>query len=256
MNPENNKNPNNPEVLLANNNLDTPQQTAVETPGVQPVIGSSLAQTELRKFNVKKAVLWILAIVLIAPVALIVITIILFFAQSSLKMNKLNNHAKGLEKELSSLVFVEGQSINAEGVVDGDALTASDNPAQSTFAQGSLEVNKSLASLENEVSSNLSKSGFTREGGNETSYYVTSTNGGTYDSIIFRYIKGDEAIRIMYKFDKAYICPKEYVCKHTPKSKPTDNIYPVNGFGTLAVTKMNINFSDKSSDYHSGYLYY
>jgi hypothetical protein len=253
---EENKNPNDPVATPTNNSVVSPQQATAETPVSQPIVGSSLAQQEPRKFNVKKAVLWVLALVLIAPVAFVVIMVILFFAQGSLKMNKLNNHAKGLEKELSSLVFVEGQSINAKGVVDGDALTASDDPNQSTFAQGSLDVNKTLASLESEVSTNLSKSGFTREGGSETPYYATSSNGGTYDSIIFRYIKGDEAIRVMYKFDKSYTCPKEYVCKHTPKSKPTDNIYPVNGFGTLSVTKMNINFSNKSSDYHSGYLYY
>lgn len=181
--------------------------------------------------------------------------IILFFAQGSLKMNKLNNHAKGLEKELSSLVFVGGQSINAKGVVDGDTLTANDNPDQSTFAQGTMDVNRALASLETEVSTNLSKSGFGREGSPEEPYYATSNNGGTYDSIIFRYIKGDKAIRVMYKFDKSYTCPKEYVCKQTPKSKATDNVYPVNGFGTFSITKMYINLSAKSSDYHSGYLY-
>ncbi len=34
---------------------------------------------------------------------------------------------------------------------------------------------------------------------------------------------------------------------------PPDSIYPMNEFGTVSVTRMNINFSDKSSDYHSGY---
>lgn len=255
MNPGNNKDANSPEILPTNNNVAAPQQATTEAPITQPIVGSSLTQPEPRKFNVKKAVLWIIGIVLITPVAFVVIIIILLFAQGSLKMNKLNNHAKGLEKELSSLVLVEGQSINAKGVVDGDALTASDDPDQSTFAQGTLDVNKTLASLEGEVSTNLSKSGFVREGSPEAPYYATSNNGGTYDSIIFRYIKGDEAIRVLYKFDKSYTCPKEYVCKHTPRSKPTDNIYPVSRYGTLSIAKMYINLSSKSSDYHSGYLY-
>lgn len=250
-----NKNPNRSEVPPENNNLGAVLQAPFVAPVTQPTVGSSLIQPEPRKFNGKKAVLWILAILLIAPVAFVLIMIMLVFAQSSLKMNNLNNHAKSLEKELSSLVFVEGQSINAKGVVDGDALTASDNPAQSTFAHGSLNVHKTLASLESEVSTNLGKSGFMREGSPEAPYYATSNNGGTYDSIIFRYIKGEEAIRVMYKFDKSYTCPKEYVCRHTPKSEPTDNIYPVSRYGALTITKMYINLSSMSSDYHSGYLY-
>lgn len=245
MNSEDDKNP---EIVPAINS-DGSQKTLVNKSDIP-------TQTEHAKFKVKKILLRALVFVLVVPLALIIIMIILLFSQGSIKMNKLNNHAKVLEKELDSLVFIEGQSINAKGVVDGDALTASDNPAQSTYARGSLEVNKSLAELETEVSTNLSKSGFTREGGSETPYYATSMNGGTYDSIVFRYIRGDEAMRIMYKFDKAYTCPKDYVCKHSPKSLPNDNIYPVNGFGTLVVNKMNISFSDKSSDYHSGYLYY
>lgn len=253
---EKDKNTNDPSAIHKDKNSFTPKQRIVENPVGQPIVNPSHAQAAAHKFNVKKTVLWIVSIVLIAPIAFVVIMILLFFAQGSLKMNKLNNHAKGLENELSSLVFVEGHSINAKGVVDGDALTASDNPDQSTFAQGSLEVNKTLASLESEVSTNLSKSGFVREGSPEAPYYATSNNGGTYDSIIFRYIKDDEAIRVIYKFDKSYTCPKEFVCKHTPKSKPTDNIYPVNGFGTLSITKMHINLSAKSSEYHSGYLYY
>jgi hypothetical protein len=155
---------------------------------------------------------------------------------------------------------VQGQPINAKGVVDGDALTANDNPALSTFAHASLDVNKSLVSLEGEVSTNLGKSGFMRDGSPGAPYYETrvgdysaSVSGGKYDTVLFRYIKDDRAIRITYKLDKAYMCPKEYVCVHTPKSKPTDSIYPMNEFGTVSVTRMNINFSDKSSDYHSGY---
>lgn len=252
---EENKNSNNPETVPTNNDIASPQQASVEAHVGQP-IDSKLAQQEPRKFNTKKVVLWTFGIVLAVPVAFVVVMVILFFVQGSLKMNKLNSHAKGLEEKLSSLVFIEGQTINAKGVVSGDALTASRDPDQSTFAQGFLDVNKTLASLESEVSTNLSKSGFMREGSPELPYYATNNNGRTYDSIIFRYIKGDEAIRVMYKFDKLYTCPKEYVCIHTPKSQPTDNIYPVNGFGDLLTTKMHINFSAKSNDYHSGYSFY
>lgn len=258
MNPKDNKNLNNPEVLPANNSVDAPQQATVETPVSQPIVSSNLTQSEPRKLNVKKLVLWILAFVLIAPVAYFVIMFILVFGLSFLKMNKLNNHAKGLEKELSSMVFVEGQSINAKGVVNGDFSTAQDDPAQSTWAEGSLEVNKSLVSLDSEVSTNLSKSGFTREGDSESTYYAIETYDKTSNSIIFRYIKGNKAIRVKYKFDKAYTCPKEYACKHTPKSKPTDNIYPaypVSGFDTLTVTKVHINLSDKSNYTFSSYMF-
>lgn len=254
MNPEANKNSNNPEVIPANNDVDASPPIAVYTPVNLPVGGSSLAQVQPRRFNVKKTVLWILAIVLITPVAFVAIIIILLIAQSSLKMNKLNNHAKGLAKELSSLVFVEGQSINAKGFVDGDFLTANDDPTKSTFAHGSLDVNNSLASLASEVSTNLGNSGFTREGSTEAPYYATNMSGVTYDRITFRYIKGDEAIRVIYMLDKAYTCPKVYICMHTPERKTFDNIYPVNGFDTVTVIKMKINLSDKSDDYHSGYF--
>lgn len=229
---------------------------------IQPInsaiVDPNPAQAKPHKPNTAKIVLWILAIVLIAGLVYAVIAFNVFIDQGRQKMKTLNDDAKVLADELNSIVFVEGQSVNAKGIVDGDATTASDNPAESTFAEASIDVtNKPLAPLESEVNANLTKSGFTRDGGSVTPFYSVSMNGGTFNSIIFRYLKGNKAIRAEYMLDMVYnTCSEGYVCMHTPKSKPTDKVYPVSEFGAMTVNRMYISYSDTSSWYHSGFLVY
>jgi hypothetical protein len=252
MNPEKNKNP----EILPTNNVDIPQQTVVKTTVGQPIAGSEQVQPEPRKFNVKKIIPWVLCIVLLSPIYLTIFGIIFTLIRANVSTTMRENNAKKLENELSSLVFVEGQSINAKAVLEGDWLTGNDNPALSTYAKGTLSekdpssksVNKSLAVLESKVSNNLSKSGFTLEGGSDTPYYSLNTNF-KYDSIIFKYIKGDRSVLVIYRFDKPYKCPEEYLCEYTPKSEKAVNVFPVNEFGNLNVTNMYIYYSDKSYEY-------
>ena len=226
------------------------QQGAEFGPNPAPV----LQQIKPKRFTAKKLLLGSLLFILAIPGILFMVVIVFLAVSGSVKMLKLNNHANGLKNELNSVVFIEGQSVKATAVVDGDSLTANDNPAVSTFAQGSLTVDRSLANIESEVNENLSNSGFIYDGAPKYKYYSTSHDGRSYDSVTFRYLKGDHAIRVVYKFDKSYGCPSGYTCKHTSKTKPTDMVYPVNNLGKIRVTKLNIHLADKSSDYHVGYL--
>lgn len=210
------------------------------------------SRTAVLKKTLKRVVIGILMI----PAIFIAILLIMIIVPGFFKMTKLNYEANKLEKELSSLTFIEGKNIGAKGIVDGDVLTANSDPARSTFAEGSVEVSGKLAAIETTVNKNLSSSGYNRDGGSKDPYYAATMNGGSYDSIQFRYIKDDLAVRVSYKFDRAYTCPDGYVCAHTPKSKPENKTYPVYGFGKLPVKKLYISMSDKSSDYHSGYLYW
>lgn len=209
------------------------------------------------KNNFKKTLRWIIVLLIFAPFVYFASMIVIFFTQSSIKMNRLNNNAEILQNELNSFVFVKGKQINAEGIVDGDGLTAKENPDESTFARGSLEINNiPLAQLENEIYGNLSKAGFERESSQSMPYYfATSYKGDNFDFLTMRYVKADKAIRITYVLDKKYSCPEDYICKNDPKSRAGEKIYPISGLGSLIVKRINIVYSSRSSNYHSGFLY-
>lgn len=205
------------------------------------------------KDTLKKIFVLGLTVMALAVVAFFVLPIFTFFIQTNGKMDRLNDHAKILEKELNGYVLVDGQPIVSRGIVDGDVLTARDDPLKSTFAQASLKVNTPLAYIDSEIGGNLTKYGFVREGDINSPYYGANVNAGAYKGIGFRYLKGDKLMRIVYRFDQEYICPEGYVCKYTPDNDPSLKVYPLSEFSKLNVIGVEINLSDKSSNFNSGY---
>lgn len=191
----------------------------------------------------------IFGIILLLPVLFITYFLLMFIIQGPVKMGILNYHAVKLQNELAGFSFINNRSTNAAGVIEGDMLTANPDPKSSVFAQATFtSIDKPLATIEGEVALNLAKSGFTREGPDNNPYYSLNQEG---KYITFRYIKNDKAIRVMYQLDNRYSCPENYVCENTGADNPKS--YNVRGFGKIQVKSMRINYSDKSSDYHSGY---
>ncbi len=170
-------------------------------------------------------------------------------------MDNLRKNSEVLKSELSSLVFIEGRNVNPTALVQGDALTADKDPAQSSYATGFLNTDSPYSVLEQQITTNLAKSGYVREGSVKGLYYSTGrfSSKTEYKEVVLRYVKDINAIRITYQFGGYYPCPTGFVCSYTPESKPTDNIYPESQFGNLIVKKLYINFANKSSDYLTGY---
>lgn len=194
-----------------------------------------------------RAILVLILLVALVPVLIIVITIADFAYTAIVYNTKLVGNSKAFAKELSNLTIFNGQMTNAVPFISGGSAANLD-PAISTGARAVFDLHKTLAVAETEVSLNLSRAGFTRESGSQGPYYSTDTPPGTMWRIQFKYIKDSQAIRATYIFDKPYVsCPETYICKYTPVSKENNKIYPVSGFGTLNVIKVETCIGDKST---------
>ena len=183
-------------------------------------------------------------ILLVVPIFFIIGYSAFYLLTSNSKTDRLQKAADEKQTALNQLTFLNGQSTSASGVVDGDSLTANPNPDISTFAQASFTTNSPLNVLESQVSINLNKSGFVREGPAETPYYNTVRDSYLGASgINFIYKNGNRAVKAIYTFDKAYGCATGYVCKHTASNNDAKNIYPVQGYGKLTVVRVQVYYA-------------
>lgn len=196
-----------------------------------------------------------IVLILLAPILYAASMYGVAFLQGSLKMQKLNENAQVLERELGSLTFVDGVSVPARGVVEGDTLTAQSNTAASTFAKGSLSVNRSFESIESEIEKNLATSGFKKEKAGESTAYRTSPTSPRHDSIVLRYTKNDTAVRVVYQFTQTHSCPKNYICEHTRYIKSNKDPLPLSAFGQYEVSRFDVTYAATSNEFHSGFRF-
>lgn len=200
----------------------------------------------------KKFVKYALVTLAAIPAVLIVGYIMVFAVSGQIKMSKLQNAADQRLEKLEQMLSIEGKVNEARATVDGDALTAKDDPAQSTFAYLSFANEGSLQETETKLAAKIAKEGFKRDGGDSAPYYkFTSPAYAGYrlddaNRIDMRYSNGQDAMKITYELDKYYACPTGHTCERTVKSKPTEKIYDLRSFASLPVVRVSINYADSN----------
>lgn len=219
---------------------------------VQPSNGANdSGSTQSNK--TKRFLKFILIAAAAIPVVFIVGYILIFAVSGQIKMSKLQNAADNKLQYLEQMLAVDNKVTEARGTVDGDALTANSDPGRSTFAYLSFENKSSLSEIETKLAGAMAKEGFKRDGGDTTPYYkFTSPAYAGYrlddaNRIVMRYSNNQDAVKITYELDKYYDCPKEYVCERTEKTKSSEKIYDIRSFASLPVTKVSVNYANKSN---------
>lgn len=221
---------------------------------IKPIIDSN-NKNILKKLTMKKLLIGLLIALFYIPLLLFFILALLFIVQGAIRENKFSSYADNLKKELNSLVIIDGVPIKSKVFYNNDRLTGGQFPQISSRAFASITVNNKLSLLETEVNNNLSKFGYVREGV-DNPYYSTNSENTSFNAILLRYSKDNKAINVIYKFDKSYICPEQYICKYTPNNNPTDSSYPLSSYGNLTVINIEVSLFDKSSDYYSSNFYF
>lgn len=228
--------------------LPTPTPTQI-------VIDGKNLPTNASSTNVKRkkiAIGTVIAIVALTPIAIFILAMF----GSYRDYHNLEVVANQRAQTLTSII---DNGTQADPVVNGDYITASRNPDDSSWSVMKYNVdNVALNTLEPELYIKMSDAGYVRQGGDKQPYYVLSnsyySNGGE-SYITMRYTNSDtnEAIKVRYWLTDKYSCPANYVCENTSAtSQKNKNVYPIAGFGDLAVAKVDITLADTSNDYATG----
>ncbi|QQS20125.1 hypothetical protein IPL85_01575 [Candidatus Saccharibacteria bacterium] len=194
------------------------------------------------------------ALISIAAIPVIVIGgyIIVFVLYGYIKMSKLQNAANNKLEKLEQMLSIDSKVTDARGIVDGDVLTAYNDPAQSSSAYLIFENKSYLREIETKLAEAMAKEGFKRDGGDRAPYYKTTSpaySGNRLDNINrieMRYSNNQDAIKITYELDKYYACPKDYMCERTEKSKPSEKIYDIRWYASVPVVKVSVRYADKN----------
>lgn len=200
-----------------------------------------------------KLLKYVLVAIVTVPVAVVAGYILIFVVSGQIKMFKLQNAADKKLEKLEQMLAIDGPVKEARAAVDGDALTAKDDPAESTFAYLSFDNKNSLGETETKLVEAMAKEGFERDGGNTAPYYkFTSPAYAGYrlddaNRIVMRYSNDQDAIKITYELDKYYACPKEYTCERTGKTASSEKVYDIQSFASLPVIKVSVNYANKNN---------
>lgn len=251
MNPDNSEKPqpysadaNNPAQNLNDGPHDSPVAEG-QSESVKPPIESKQKKTFSGVLNILKCVVIAL---LIAPFAVIAFFIIYDAADQKITGYNLQNYANDKAQSMAKILVDEREDVVAQGFIYGRPFGYDKDPTQSTYSVVAFHNKSSLSEIETELANRLKQHGFKRDGGDTLPYYKlyspAYTGGPLADgnSIVIRYVSDTELVRVTYRLDKYYACPKEYVCERTAKSKETDNIYDIRAYGSLPVISVSAEY--------------
>lgn len=201
------------------------------------------------KITAKRTAIAIVAVVVIIPAVLAAV----IFVPPGLRMYSLQKVAAEKEKTLTNLQLLSDQGTVANGLVDGNMLSANPDSSKSTLARAQFTTDTTFGTAETDINANLASAGFVRDGTATGPYFKTYRNSGSYlgqaedyTGISLRYTRGDEVVLIRYAFDKLYACPEGKTCERTAASKPTDDIYDILAYASLPIKDISIIYASQN----------
>ncbi len=251
MNPDNSEKPQ-PYSADANNPAQNPNDRPHGSPvaeGPSEAVKPSIESKQKNTFSVVLNILkYVVIALLIAPFAVIALFILYFWVDGEITRYNIQKYSNDKAHALAKILVGEREDVVAQGFIYGHPFGFDKDPTQSTYSVVAFHNKSSLSEIETDLANRLKQHGFKRDGGDTLPYYKlyspAYTSGPLADgnSIVIRYVSDTELVRVTYRLDKYYACPKEYVCERTAKSKETDNIYDIRAYSSLPVTSVSAEY--------------